>query len=160
MEILGRILSLLSIESLEHLLAKPFDLIAPKRKGFDFEVEEATFSIVNGTLHTNNFHLQGKLADVKAKGSINMVKQDYHLYITIFPYLTAFLPVNLAFTGEPVVTGMIWFVDKIMAVVVNRLIRVNYSVTGPWNNPIYKKIPQLPDETQQKQPAKTGYYKS
>jgi uncharacterized protein YhdP len=140
MEMVGRILNIISIDTLEFLLAKPFGVIAPKRKGFDFEVEKANFYIENGNLKTDDFYLSGKLAEVDAHGRIGLAVHDYDLHITITPYITAFLPMNLALAGGPLVLGFVWISDKLIGSVFNGLLRQEYKVTGSWQHPIYKKI--------------------
>lgn len=140
MEIIGGILNILSIAMLETLFSEPFSLIAPKRKGFDFETEEAYFEIVKGNLFTEDFRLKGKLADVKAKGRIGLAKRDYNLCVYITPFLTAYLPTSLALAGGPMVFGIVWAADKIMGELFNSWFMQTYRVTGPWEKPVYTKI--------------------
>jgi len=140
MEMVGKILNIVSVDSLEFLLSKPFGDIAPKKKGFDFEVEKADFTIQNGILKTKDFYLYGSLAEVNANGSIGLVARDYNLYVSITPFLTAFLPMNLSLAGGPVIYGFVWLADKLMSGILNGFFRQDYHVTGSWSHPIYHKI--------------------
>lgn len=140
LETVGNILNIISIDSLEFLLSKPFGTIASKRKGFDFEVEKANIDIVNGTLYTNNFYLKGKLAEVKSQGQIGLAKRNYNLYVTITPYLTAYLPMSLSLAGGPVMYGIVWTANKFMGGIFNVFFKKIYHVTGTWQKPIYQKV--------------------
>lgn len=140
MEMVGKILNIFSVDSLEFLLSKPFGVIAPKRKGFDFEVQKADFTIRNGDLKTKDFYLYGRLAEVDANGSIGLVTHDYNLNVSITPLLTAFLPMNLALAGGPVIYGTVWLADKLMSGILNGFFRQDYHVTGTWRHPIYQKV--------------------
>lgn len=139
-ELLGSILNVFSIDSLEFILEKPFGLIAPKRKGFDFEVEKVNFKINKGMLITDDFYLHGKLAEVEAYGKIDLVHHLYDMHLEITPFLTSYLPMNLALAGGPAVLGMVRASDKLIGGILNRFFKQYYYVTGPWTKPHYQKL--------------------
>jgi len=150
-EMLGRFLNAISIDSLQQLFSKPFGSIAPNRGGFDFDVEEGGVNIINGNVYTENFYLHGKLAQVKAQGRIGLVKRDYDLYVVITPFLTAYLPAYLALGPGIIMQKVILVSDKLTGGLLNGLFRINYHVTGTWSDPHYEKVSNVPERHSQMQ---------
>lgn len=142
---LGRILNLLSLQSLPRRLSLDFsDLFT---QGFSFDKIKGDFVINNGNAVTNNIYLNGPVAKVEAKGRIGLGTQDYNLTLTVTPYVTSSLPVAAALAGGPIVGAAAWVANKVLGGVVNTITSHTYQVTGTWSNPSIVKLSLLEQKT-------------
>lgn len=134
----GRILNLLSLQSIPRRLTLDFsDLV---QKGFPFDEMKGDFSIQNGNAFTNNADLRGPIAKVEIKGRIGLGNKDYNLIMMTTPYLTSSLPVAATIVGGPIVGAATWLGNKVLGGVVNKIATSTYSVKGLWDNPVIEKV--------------------
>ncbi len=136
---IGRILNLLTIQSLQNLLAKPFNLLTPKT-GFDFDTLTGDFSVINGNAVTKNTLIKGNLAKIETSGRVGFGARDYDLLIKITPYLTNSFAGASAFLAGPIIGGAVWLANKIIGGVLNSFFSTTYNVTGSWSHPSFKKL--------------------
>ncbi len=135
---IGRILNLLSLQSLPRRLTLDFsDLFS---KGFTFDDMAGNFTIVRGNAMTTNSYLNGPIAKVEAQGRIGLGAKDYNLMMTITPYLTSSIPVVATIAGGPIVGAVAWVANKIFGSLVNHITSVAYRVRGGWANPVIDKV--------------------
>ncbi|OGT30906.1 MAG: TIGR02099 family protein [Gammaproteobacteria bacterium RIFCSPHIGHO2_12_FULL_35_23] len=133
---LGRLLNLLSVQ---HLMLQFNDL---SHSGYNFTQLQGHFNLGNGQLTTSDLSLHGPVADIKAKGVINFVKQWLDLKLTIGIDVTASLPViaTIATGFNPVVGVAAWLVDKVAHSEIEQITTYYYKITGPWANPQVTKL--------------------
>lgn len=143
---IGRILNLLSLQSLPRRLALDFsDLFS---KGFTFDTMRGDFAITRGNMTTNNTYLNGPIAKVEAQGRIGLAAKDYNLVMTITPYVTSNIPVIATIAGGPIVGAAAWVANKIFGGIVNKMTSHAYSVQGSWAKPIIEKLTTLERRSQ------------
>ena len=131
---LGRLLNLLSLQSLPRRLTLDFSDIGAK--GFGFDVMKGDFVLNHGSAMTNNTYLDGPIAKVELKGDININKKIYNLSMLVTPYVTASIPLLVAtIAGSPVAGAAAWVAHKVFGGVVNSISSTLYKVTGPWDAP-------------------------
>lgn len=131
---IGRILNLLSLQSIPRRLTLDFsDLL---HKGFAFDVMKGELTMRNGQAFTEDAYLDGPIAKVAIKGRIGMASKDYDLLMMTTPYLTASVPVAATLIGGPIAGAAAWLGSKVLSGVVNKITMRTYKVTGPWDNPL------------------------
>lgn len=134
---IGRILNLLSLQSLPRRLS--LDFSDWTTQGFPFDRIGGDFAIKQGNAFTNNTQLNSSLAEVDTRGRIGLAAADYNLIMIIAPKLTGSLPVAATIVGGPVVGAAAWVANKMVGPVVGQIVRLTYRVTGPWTNPVIEK---------------------
>ena len=133
----GRILNLLSLQSIPRRLTLDFSDLT--QKGFPFDEMKGNFSIQNGNAFTSNAYLHGPIAKVEIKGRIGLGNKDYNLLMMTTPYLTSSLPIAATIVGGPIVGAATWLGDKVLGGIVNKIATSTYSVKGSWDNPVIEK---------------------
>jgi len=139
----GRVVGLFSLQTLRRRLALDFeDLFS---KGFAFDRINGLFMIDRGDAYTNNLSVVGPAARIDASGRTGLHKRDYDLRIAVFPAVSDTLPVAGALFG-PVGAGAgaVYYLGqkmfKSLPEQIDKLLRRDYSVTGPWNKPDIEKL--------------------
>jgi uncharacterized protein YhdP len=67
--------------------------------------------------------------------------------------VTSTLPIAGAIAGGPVIGAAAFLADKLVGDKFNRLTRVQYQVTGSWDNPVYERLSKITDSNQEKKRA-------
>lgn len=137
---IGKILNLLSLQSIPRRLSLDFsDLV---QKGFSFDDMKGDFTVQNGDAMTRNAFLQGPIAKIDIRGRIGLAAKDYNLRMMITPYVTSSLPVAATIVGGPIAGAVTWIGSKVLGGVVNKIAMHTYSVTGSWDSPVIVKTSQ------------------
>jgi len=145
----GRLFGLLSIQTLPRRLSLDFsDLFG---KGLAFDRIEGNFIMEDGDAYTNNLHMTGPSVDVKISGRTGLSEQDYDQRAVVVPQIANSLPVTGALFG-PVGIGLgaiLYLTGKMFDPIqtnINKLLMVEYSITGSWDDPIVEKYRLEPEE--------------
>lgn len=135
----GRLLTILSFQSIQRRLSLDFSDLT--KQGLAFEsIEGVVLFNNNGAATVKNIILRSAVARVDLKGSIDLIHQLYGLNVTVTPHLTSSLPIVAAIAGGPVAGAAVWAASKVVNPLLNRVTEDQYSVTGPWANPVIKKV--------------------
>ena len=134
---LGRLLTLLSLQSIQQHLQLNFSDLTDK--GFNFKILKGRFSLNQGQAVTEGVFIDGPVAKVKMSGRIGLSTHDYDLQLDITPYVTSSLPIIATVAGGPVVGAVAWVTDKVLSPVVQKLTTYHYHVTGMWDSPVINK---------------------
>ncbi len=94
----------------------------------------------NGQATLKKMTIQGPIATVDLLGNINMVQSTYALNVTVKPHLTSSLPIIATIAGGPVAGAAVWAASKVVNPILNKVTEDQYTVTGPWSNPVIKKV--------------------
>ena len=133
----GRMLNILSIQSLSRVLTFNFsDLTA---EGYSFDFIKGNFTLKNGSIHTDNTLMDGSLADIAIKGRIGLVAKDYDLVLNITPQVTGSIPVVAAIAVNPLIGVAAWAVEKVASGAVSSAATKHYSITGTWDKPVWRE---------------------
>ncbi len=135
---LGRLLNILSLQTLPRRLSLDFSDLS--EKGYSFDYMQGEFKFRNGDAFTEDTHLDGPVARVSIAGRIGIVKHDLDLKMSLSPHVTSNLPMVATFaTGlNPLAGVATWLVDKvIVGKAVSTLTTYNYKITGPWDKPVW-----------------------
>jgi len=136
----GRLLTLLSIQSLAKRLRLDFSDLNMSSKGLSFDNISGDFIINSGIAKTNNLSLEGPVANINIRGAMNLINQSYNLNVEVTPHLTSSIPAIAAIAGGPVAGAAAWAAGKLFNPILNKITSDNYTVTGPWKNPVIKQM--------------------
>src|SRR6185312_16511550 len=141
---LGRLLNILSLQSLPRRLSLHFNDLF--EKGYSFDYVKGDFTLRNGNATTQNTQINGPIAGIMIIGRIGLAAKDLDLKLGVTPYVTGSLPVVAAIaTANPVAGVATWLVGKVVSHAMSQMTTYNYSIQGPWANPVWNQI-----STQQK----------
>ena len=136
----GRVLNVLSLQSLPRRLTLDFSDLTQKGFAFDTMVGDCQL-IGGGNAVVKKLNLDGEMAHINAYGRIGLKAQDYDIMLNVVPHISTSMPVTATATilGGPVggVVGLI--ADNIFSSVTKKMTRkamnYNYHITGSWDKP-------------------------
>lgn len=142
---LGKLLSILSLQTIPRRLKLDFSDLS--HKGYSFDQFKGTFAIKNGIMNTQNSAMDGPVASITMNGSIDLVRRRYDLTIFVSPHVMASLPVVATIVPATIAGGPIgpiagvaaWAASKIINKVMYKVTGYTYQVTGPWLSPTIKQ---------------------
>lgn len=138
---LGKLLGLFSVRSISEKLLLNFGGLVDS--GFPFSRMAGDFQVIDGLAKTQNFSLDGSIADVLAEGSLDLPKKTYNIAVTVRPYLTSSLPVIAAVVGTPIIGAAAWVVNKvIVAPLTGKIAESKYQLKGSWAKPKLLDLPK------------------
>ena len=130
---LGRILSLVNLDSLQRRLRLDFSDVL--KEGFTFDDLIGHFTLHDGIATTDDTMVSSSATKIAVKGDTNFSTQTFNLRIIVMPHLTGPLPIAAAIAVNPFVGVGVWVADKIIGPQIQQLTQYWYSVTGPWTSP-------------------------
>ena len=136
----GKLLSLFSLNTLQRRLTLDFSDVF--KEGFTFDEMQGHFVVMDGDAFTNDFTIKGSSATIDIAGRTGLVAQDYDQLVTVTPQVSSTLPIAGAIAGGPAIGAAVFLADKLVGDKFNRITRVQYQVTGSWDEPVYKKLGQ------------------
>ncbi|MDH5300234.1 MAG: YhdP family protein [Gammaproteobacteria bacterium] len=138
----ARLFGLLSVQTLPRRLILDFsDVFA---KGMQFDTLKGDFKIENGKAFTSGLAMDGPAAQIDMAGQIDLAAGQYDQVVTIVPKVGASLPVLGALTVAPQVGATLFLLQKVFEKQIDEVSTIQYSVRGPWEQPIIEKIEKPP----------------
>lgn len=134
----GRIFGLISLQALPRRLSLDFSDIF--KKGFTFDSIEGNFKIKEGQARTEDLHMDGPSARIEARGLVDLARGQYDQQITVLPHLTSSLPLAGAVAGGIGVGAAILIVERMLRPNIEKSARIEFHVTGPWDNPVVERV--------------------
>jgi len=135
---LGKLLSILSLQTLPRRLTLDFSDLSSD--GLSFDTFQGDFVLRNGEMSSQNSYLDGPVAYVSMKGSLDLARKEYDLILKVAPHVTASLPVVATIAGGPIVGIATWVANKIVNQGMKFVSAYTYKVTGPWANPVIQQL--------------------
>jgi hypothetical protein len=133
----GKILGLLSIESIQRRLMLDFSDITAQ--GLAFDTLLAEYEIHNNIISSSNINIQAPSAQISLSGEVDIDSTKIDLSMLVIPRVGAGIPVAAALaTGNPVVGAVIWLVDKASGSQIMDFAQLEYKITGTFATPIIK----------------------
>jgi len=135
----GRMLSILSLQTLPRRLSLNFSDLT--EKGYSFDYITANFTLSDGNAYTKDLTVNGTVARVDIAGRIGLKDKDYDLVMSITPYVTSSLPIvaTIATGFNPIAGVATWLIDKAVSQSVSNVTTYHYTVTGPWSKPKWQE---------------------
>jgi len=141
----GRIFGLVSLQTLQRRLSLDFsDLV---KKGFAFDRIEGSFILSDGDAYTSDLLIEGPAARIDISGRVGLADEDYDELITVMPHVGSSLPIAGTIAGGPIVGAALLLVDHLLGDRIEeaaRFGRKQYTVTGPWSDPVYTELERKP----------------
>ena len=129
----ARVFSLFSLQSVRRRLSLDFsDLF---EDGFFYDKMNGEFTIKSGVVHSDNVFIDGTAADVRVKGSIDLVNQTVNQNVTVVPKLGSSLPILAGWAVEPTTGLIMLLVNKIFEPVIDVVVSIEYKVSGDLTDP-------------------------
>ncbi len=135
---LGKLLSILSLQTIPRRLQLDFSDLA--HQGYSFDIFQGNFVVNKGIMGTQDSYLDGPVAYASMKGDLDLVKHTYDLNLKISPHITASLPVVATIAGGPVAGVAAWVANKIINQSMQKISAYSYKISGPWNEPVVQQL--------------------
>lgn len=140
---LGRVLSVLSLQTIPRRLSLDFsDLF---QNGYSFDYMQGSFKLDNGHAYTTNTRFEGPVARIDIAGRIGLTTKDYNLKLGVTTYVSSSLvPAAVAALSpyailNPYVAVATWAVGALLTQP-SKVTSYQYRIVGPWDNPEWDKI--------------------
>ncbi|MCG8427391.1 MAG: hypothetical protein MI754_08560, partial [Chromatiales bacterium] len=141
---IGRIFGLINLNALQRRLTLDFkDLL---NKGFAFDRIGGHFTLENGDAHTSDFELKGPAALIEITGRTGLATEDFDQQVTVSPTVSSTLPIAGAIAGGPAVGAALFVAQKLMGEDLDKVTQIQYTVTGPWSDPVITSHQTEPTE--------------
>ncbi|HSX20739.1 MAG TPA: AsmA-like C-terminal region-containing protein [Gammaproteobacteria bacterium] len=136
---MGRIIGLLSLESIHRRLQLDFSDILSR--GFAFDKFVADLKIEPGSVMSDNVLITSPAAKIELFGKAGIKSQDLDLTMYVTPKVGAGLPIAAAIAaGNPAVGAAIWLFDKASGSKISEITKYKYRVTGTWEKPDVNEV--------------------
>ncbi|WP_043689867.1 YhdP family protein [Thioalkalivibrio sp. AKL8] len=138
----GRLLGLVSLDVLPRRLRLDFRDVFTEGLTFSELTAEATLR--DGDLYVPALRMEGPSARVRLSGRTGLVARDYDHEIVVVPSLRTALPIVGALVGGPVTGVVVLLAERVLGIgdQIEEAARVEYSVTGPWDDPQVRVLVQ------------------
>jgi len=145
---LGKLLGVLSLQSLKRRLAFDFqDLFA---EGFAFDEITGDVRIQNGVMKSDNLKIVGPSARVAIQGEADIARETQRLSVRVQPTLSAGVSVGAAalLLANPVIGAAVYagslLAQKAMQDPIEQMFSFGYTVTGSWSDPVVEREGRFP----------------
>jgi uncharacterized protein (TIGR02099 family) len=134
----GRVFGLVNLNELGRRLALDFRDI--REKGFYFHAITGEFLVADGNAYSQNVRVTGPAARIAINGRVGLVAHDYDQRVFVTPELGSALPIAGAIAGGPVVGAALLIAGQLLKPGIDRVSRVEYRITGPWESPLIEPV--------------------
>jgi uncharacterized protein YhdP len=134
---LGKLISLMSLQSLPRRIALDFrDVFS---KGFGFEQISASGRIESGLMTVKDFRMRGSSAQVEMSGEVDLVQETQNMRVRVVPSLgdSAATVIGLL---NPLLAIPAAIAQKILKDPLGHIFAYDYSVSGGWSDPKVAKL--------------------
>lgn len=140
---IGRVFSLVNLRQLQRRLTLDFsDLFG---RGMQFDSITGNFILDRGHAYTNDLLIKTSSATINIMGRTGLVARDYDQLMTVLPHFSGALPLAGAVLGGPAVGAALLLFNQLFATEVDELSRVQYRITGPWEDPLVERVSAEPE---------------
>lgn len=133
----GRLLGVLSLQSLPRRITLDFRDIFSEGFAFDSIVGEAEVS--RGLLLTRDLRIRGPAAKIQLSGQADLVSETQDLTVRVQPAIGETVAVG-AMIANPVAGAVAWAAQKLLDDPLDQVFAYEYAITGSWNDPQVEKI--------------------
>ncbi len=148
----GKLLGVLSLQALPRRITLDFrDVFS---EGFAFDDADGKVDIVNGTLHTDAFHINGIAAHVNIRGQADLDTETQQLDVRVQPSLATSFSAGTAgaamllLAANPVVAAVVgagtFLAQKALQDPIEQMFSYDYRVTGSWTDPVVARVGREP----------------
>jgi uncharacterized protein (TIGR02099 family) len=152
----GRVLGLTSVSNLPRRLMLDFSDLY--KEGFSFDKIKGTFTLDGGNAYTNDLFVDGPAARIEISGRIGLADEDYDELVTVTPHVSTGLSLAGTLAAGPAVGAVIIVAEALLDDKLGPLSRIGqkqYSVTGPWADPVIETLGSSDAQTAPQDAAET-----
>ena len=137
---IGRILSLLNIKSIAKRLK--LDVGDVTKEGFVYEDIDARILISNALAKIDKFELNATSGVIRLTGQSHIINEEYEMMAKVSPAVGDAVPAATALAGGGAIGLGVWLIDealfdgKLIDKIVDKVVDIEYKITGPWDNPV------------------------
>ncbi|HAO53243.1 MAG TPA: hypothetical protein DCQ62_01680 [Gammaproteobacteria bacterium] len=137
---IGRILSLLNIKSIAKRLK--LDVGDVTKEGFVYEDIDARIHISNALAKIDKFELNATSGVIRLTGHSHIINEEYEMMAKVSPAVGDAVPAATALAGGGAIGLGVWLIDealfdgKLIDKIVDKVVDIEYKITGPWDNPV------------------------
>lgn len=135
---LGKLLSILSLQTIPRRLKLDFSDLA--EEGYSFDHFTGNFNVNKGIMSTSDSYVDGPVAYAAMKGNLDIARQYYDLDLKVSPRITASLPVVATIAGGPIAGLATWVASKIINQGMQKISGYTYKISGPWREPVVQQV--------------------
>ena len=139
--VIGQLLGLFSIASLQKRLSLDFsDFFS---SGLSFDQMSGEFNFSNSITSVKSLNLSGTFGEMTIDGVSDIKQRTHNHTLTYIPDLSSMSLISGTLLGGPIGAVASIFYDKVLKQIgidTNELAAVEYTITGPWDNPEIKLI--------------------
>jgi uncharacterized protein (TIGR02099 family) len=152
----GRLLGLMSLSHIGKRLMLDFGDVTGE--GTAFDSIKGGFTLASGEAFTDNLTLRGPAAEIGIAGRTSLKDRSYDQTAVVTGDLGASLGVAGALAGGPAVGAALLLFSQIFKEPLKGVARAYYRITGPWEDPVVKKIDsrELEEAAARMRPAPAG----
>ncbi|MEH6451803.1 MAG: YhdP family protein [Psychromonas sp.] len=134
----ARLLSIFSLDGIRRSLNLEFGNVFSK--GLNFDDFTLSGEATNGVVKNDDFYLNGSAGKIAGRGLVDLSNYDINYNFSYSPAVTSSLPVLTAFAINPLTGAAVLVLSKIFEPVVETIIRVDFTVKGPLDDPEVKLV--------------------
>ena len=135
---LGRLLGLMSLDTIVRRLSLNFSDLTGK--GMAFDSFSGDFDLKNGIASTNNVKMSGPALNFDMKGEVDLVNKTLNQTITVMPKVGGGLALAAGLLGGPIVGLTTLLGEQILSHTVLKGKGAKYHYVGPWSNPKLEEV--------------------
>lgn len=133
----GLLLSFVSMQSLFKRLMLDF---SDFKSGFSFDTFSGSSIVTNGVFSTDNTKIVGTHGTILLSGNVNVAEGSVDSRAIVLPEINAGnASLALAFVNPAVGIGS-FLAQLLLRTPLSHLFKVEYSIKGPWENPVITKV--------------------
>jgi len=133
----GRLLGVLSLQSLPRRITLDFrDVFS---KGFGFDDIYAAARVESGVMTVKDFRMRGSSAQVQMSGEVDLAQETQNLRVRVIPSLGDSASLAIALVN-PLLAIPAAIAQKILKDPLGHIFAFEYSVTGGWSDPKVAKL--------------------
>ena len=142
----GLLLSFVSMQSLFKRLMLDF---SDFKSGFSFDTLTGSSIVTNGVFSTDNTKIVGTHGTILLSGNINVPEGSVDSRAIVLPEINAGnASLALAFVNPAVGIGS-FLAQLLLRTPLSHLFKVEYTIKGPWANPVITKVSSGTEEKPQ-----------
>jgi uncharacterized protein YhdP len=123
-------------------------------EGFAFDGVTGTATIKDGIATTDNFKMRGVSATVLIDGTADIGKESQNLRVVVIPEINAgAASVAYALAINPVIGVGTFLAQLFLREPLARAFTFEYTITGPWKDPVVTKLDHKGQKTSSPPPA-------
>jgi uncharacterized protein YhdP len=133
----GKLISLMSLQSLPRRIALDFrDVFS---KGFGFERIASSGQVAAGVMLVKDFRMRGSSAQVEMSGEVDLAQETQNMRVRVIPSLGDSASTVIALVN-PLLAIPAAIAQKILKNPLGQIFAFDYSVTGAWSDPKVAKL--------------------